>query len=436
MKKISYCFSIIILIISLVSCATDNAEHYEYVQNAQFGNYEAAYLGLLDNSKTVYSSNDEVLKNLDLGILSHYANYNKDSLKYLEKAEKLIYKYYSKSFTQNLSSFLINDNVIDYAGESYEDIYVNLFKALSYIEMEDYENAFVEIKRFDTKQKELSVKYSEQIERAKEESKSNRYSKGSVTFHNSAFARYLSMLLYLSEGDDSSAMIDYNLINDAFKTQSNLYNFDIPKSIEKNFNIPEGKARLNVVAFSGLSPIKIEKSFYEPLFELYVALPEMQRNQSKVSRIELYVIDENNMQVAKKVFSHLESISNIAIDTFKQKQILTYYKAIARATTKKVSNALIDGITEEQSSDELYLLWSVIGTVSKVSSIATEQADIRTSRYFPSDVYVADTYVTPGIYKIQVCYYGTENQLIGVTQKENFIVSNDKVNLLEAVCLK
>ena len=145
--------------------------------------------------------NDQVLYNLDAGLLSHYAGDWNQSNKNFSAAEGLIEEYYSKSISQGVSSYFVNDMVVDYAGEDYEDIYTNFFMALNYIQLGNLEDAMVEIRRFDNKQKLLSTKYDSQIEYAESELGSG-YSSVSVQFQNSAAARYLSMLMYhLSRGD-------------------------------------------------------------------------------------------------------------------------------------------------------------------------------------------------------------------------------------------
>jgi len=124
---------LIFFIFSFVSCVSNSQLHTVFVTEAQNGNYELAYTNIQDAPKNLYSSYDDVLKMLDLGLLAHYSGLNQESVNYLNQAENLIYEKYSKSVTQNISSYLLNDNVIDYTGEEYEDIYVNLFKCLSFI---------------------------------------------------------------------------------------------------------------------------------------------------------------------------------------------------------------------------------------------------------------------------------------------------------------
>ena len=105
---------------------------------------------------------------------------------------------------------------------------------LNYIHLNKIDDAFVEIRRFDNKMKFVGVKYQALIDEAKIQLKNdyNYYDSNQIDnkikFHNSAFARYLSMLLYRTENDLNSAEIDYNKIIEAFDFQKSIYNFHIP----------------------------------------------------------------------------------------------------------------------------------------------------------------------------------------------------------------
>ena len=64
------------------------------------------------------------------------------------------------------------------------------------------------------------------------------------------------MLLYRTDGDVDNAAVDLKLLRQAFSLQPEIYNFPVPKNLNEDINIPEEKARLNVIAFSGIAPIK------------------------------------------------------------------------------------------------------------------------------------------------------------------------------------
>ena len=439
MKKLFYLF-IIISVFSICACASTSSYHTQFVDEAKNGNYEFAYYTIEEKPKNFYSNYDEVLKMLDLGVLAHYSGDSENSIQYLNQAENLIYENYTKSISQNINSYILNDNFIDYAGEEYEDIYVNLFKCLTFISQEDYESAFVEIRKFDNKLKSLSVKYQDKIEqmklKANIESDSYNQDDLKINFYDSAFARYLSMLLYLYEKDFASAKIDYKYLISAFENQPELYNFSIPKQITENFNTPEDKIRLNVIAMSGLAPKKIEDSISNVRYGLKISLPVMKKNNSEIKSIKLMAQEKSTNEIYTKEFEKLESVSNIAMDTFKQRQSLIYVKSIARSLLKAGTTDFIDELKEHSANKQTSTIMEIVHIVSLIANQLTEIADIRTSRYFPSDIYISGLDLDPGFYDICVCFLSSQEKEIYTEYFYDYSVSENKINLLEAVCLK
>ncbi len=425
------------------SCATMADYDFSGINSALFsGNYDAAYEMLEADSSLLYSEHDDVLYALDKGMLSHYAGDYKRSNTELAEAERKIFDNFSKSITQSISSFLVNDTVIDYAGETFEDIYTNLFMALNYLNQDDTEGAFVEIRRFDNKLKTVSAQYADLIAEANKENQAN----GSATlpadtmeFHNSALARYLSLIMYRGAGKLDSAEIDRKYIRSAFQLQPNLYPFAVPSCIAEEFSVPDGMARLNVVAFSGKAPVKTEEvtrlgtadaSFYYKL-----ALPVMNKQFSAVSSITVSAVSADGTVAVSEQLEKIESIENIAVETFSQKQALLYLKAVARSIAKSAATSTWGVLSDSADDDNVSMFFSLMQVVSAVTTEATERADVRVSRYFPATASVAGLTVPPGDYTVSVSYKNKEGKII--SQDEfSVAVKTSSINLVESVCLR
>ena len=132
-------------------------------------------------------------------------------------------------------------------------------------------------------------------------------------------------------------------------------------------------------------------------------------------------------------FEKIESISNIAVDTFKQKQSLIYAKSIARSLMKYGTTAVL-GVAKENSENEGLL--DFLYMTSLIVNQVTEVADIRTSKYFPSNVYISGIDLPEGDYDIIVNYFSSNGNQLYTKVFENYNLSKNKLNLLEAVCLK
>lgn len=184
------------------------------------GNFNSALEIIEKDEDSIYSSYDEVLKFLDYGVLSHYDGKFDSSNDYFTKAENLIDKYMAVSVSQIFTGFAFNDTFKDYAGDDYENIYTNIFMALNYVQLHKYDEAMVEVRRFDNKIKELKRLYEKEVEAydRDEGNKGVQVPKISVKFSDSALARYLSMLLYRNDGDWDNAGLDLKFALEDFKT--------------------------------------------------------------------------------------------------------------------------------------------------------------------------------------------------------------------------
>ncbi|MDR2807898.1 MAG: hypothetical protein LBB43_02700 [Spirochaetaceae bacterium] len=410
------------VIVLCFSCATDQ---YRQVDNAvSSGRYDHAAEIIEESKKDIYR--DAVLYYLDKGILEHFAgNYN-DSIDLLQNGEEAIYDAFTKSVTQELASFILNDNTKDYSGEDYEDIYLNAFNALNYYHKDDIAESLVEIRRMNEKLEYLATKYDQLTTSLEQEAIQNGEaiptgSAPSSHFANSALARYLGMLFYRADGKKDDARIDYEQLKMAFIQAPEVYTTPAPSSIDEELDIPVGKARLNVLCFAGLSPVKEERTERISLSNTYIkiTLPFIQERSSEVNRVSLVFNAGQTITL-----DLLENISSVAQATFAEKVPLIYIKTILRTVTKSA----VSGVLDKEGYSEASKLMQFFTEVS-------EQADTRLSRYFPSKAYIGGITLEPGVYSFSINYYASNGRLIQ-SEKKTMDIQAHKLNLVEAICLK
>lgn len=432
------------ILIASCSSTPDNTVVYSRLQH---GGYAEARDVLEISKDALYTNRDQVLYDLDSGILSHYAGDWNHSNSRLSDGERLIEYYYAKSVSQSIMSWIENDTYLDYDGDDYEDIYTNLFMALNYIHLDQIEDAFVEIRRFDNKQKALATRYTAELEKARNELRNQGASSGTsymssrLAFNNSALARYISMLLYRSRGSADDARIDYDQLQLAFQSQQQLYPFDIPDSIADELSVPAGKARLNFLGFTGMAPLKFEnvlrvQNDFGTYFKL--ALPFMMPRGSQIKAIDVTVTGETGVTY-KTTLERLESIENIAMDTFSQKQSLIYGRTFIRALSKSVATDLSYSAAdrfEKKDNSDMALLFRVIGVASQVHTEVSERADVRTTQYLPAYAQVGGLTVEPGTYSVRVDFVNAKGNIVSTEVFNGVKVSENKLNLVEAVCLQ
>lgn len=430
---------LVLSLFAFASCAS--VSHYEAVDaSVSAGNYTAGLEQLRAAKEAEYGENDQVLYNLDEGMLAYYARDYEASAKSLGAAEQGIEAAFTKSVTLAASSYLVNDTTLEYAGEDYEDIYLNAFNSLNYYHSGSVEDALVEIRRIDNKLKFLSTKYGTAISNAQsavlEKSSDIPYDSSSarVEFTNSALARYIGMLFYRAEGKGDDARIDRDQVKLAFANQPAVYGFPLPKSLDDELSVPKGKARLNIISFSGLAPIKTENVTRVQLGDmnwLKFALPVMTVRPSAVARTEVSLDSGEKFDLEQ-----IEDLGAVSVETFRQRAALIYFKTVLRSIAKTSSSIAMKETSNKADNSDAALLLGILSIGTQIYAEASEQADLRVSRYFPSKAYVGGINLDPGVCSYTVRYYNASGQVIREQRFENVELRAGSLNLSEAICLQ
>jgi hypothetical protein len=451
---IKKCLKIVLLsfiIYFLLSCAT-NPAGYKEIDNAVDGNkYRAAVDEITarqESKRPLYPEKNAIMLFLDKGLLEYYAGDYKKSSQSLQEAERLIEEAYTKSITAGFMSYILNDNTKDYPGEDFENIYINIFNALNYYKRGDLGGALVEIRKLSETNGKLDMlarkyEYKDPSSGASLEELVKREAEGAelpkgrkVDFNNCALARYLAVLFYLADGNNDGARIEYEQLQRAFLTNRAVYRNSIPKIAAQLNDVPKGKAMLNIIAFSGLSPVKEEEiiSYPFPMFQFPVLtsanfkLPKMVRRPSKIDRIEVVV--NSNKKINLEL---LEDMSAVVEETFANRFTNIVIKTYIRTILKYVSVGIMAAEVEKRQDNSLMAL--AVAITAKTAFEATEKADIRMSRYFPGKAYVGGIILDPGTYDVTVNFY-SGNTVISKEEHSNFIVREKGLNLIDDVSLK
>jgi hypothetical protein len=410
----------------------------------ELGRYDLSIAQLEKYKKSLYTPRDTVLYYLDKGMLCHYNLQYADSSLLLQEGERAIEDAFTKSISQEISTYLVNDNARDYGGEDYEDIYINVFNALNYYHRGKDESAMVEIRRMNNKLQHLATKYDVALsnlqKKALEENQAQlpKNTDAPKTFNDSALARYLGMLFYREAGLYDDARIDRDYLLAAFANAPHVYTYPVPQSVSEELSIPSGMARLNVLAFGGMSPVKRETVTRVSLLDgswIKIALPEMISRHSAISKTELVFDDSAPHGGGSYGLELLEDMDAVARETFLLRQEVIYLKTMIRATMKTASSSALDAAAKQQGGDDALVL-GLFSLAAQVYAEASEQADLRIARFFPARAYVGGVNLPPGTYDFRINYYDRSGKIIMSTPYKNFMVREDALNLVEAVCLK
>lgn len=458
MKRLSTLFLLLAVLLA-AGCKTVNpmAEAEGHVSRAEYAEAAAMVEQMKDTS--YYKEKNALLYNLDYGILCHYAGKWDESNKYLHEAEFLAEELYTKSLSREIGSYLLNDKVKEYAGEDYEKVYIHIFKCLNYMALNDRDAAMVEIRKANLRMQLLEDRYRKEVaEFNNSEDSDYRIAPVKNHFHNSALSRYLGTILYRQDNAYDDARIEAEWMERAFLEQKKVYDFPAPKA--PGLRHPDEEAFLDVIAFSGLGPIKTPLSFtvtasggivtfaasgydenYVKELITFTALPIGSFKGINVIRFEIPVLSERTeapdlvkvrLDDGKGTVHNLElleNLNNISNDTYKRKLPYTVIKTALRVAAKKIgSEAGEKAIANNSGSSALGLLG---GLIFDVVAASTEGADLRGCFFMPAFASAGEISVAPGTYDITVEYYRGD-KLVNTDIRRDFKVEKGKLNLLES----
>jgi len=446
-RKIGICVLAGTLAFFIFTCATKSDAFSHIDHDVDRNHFEAAINSIKaaqKGKKPLYNDKNAVSLLLDLGFLEHYAGNYKASTEHLTEAERLIEEAFTKSITEGVTSFIANDNTKEYAGEDFEDIYINIFNALNYYKQGDLEGALVEVRKLTMSSGKLDM-LSRKYEDARGSfgdglmkiignlgiTLNNALPQGDpVNFSNSALARYLSALFYLADKNEDAARIEFEQLQAAFASNKKVYSNPVPSDVAGAQNVPDGMARLNVLAFKGISPIKTEERFTQnwpfmknselqkPIFKL----PVIVDRRASAGNIEVSVNGE------KFQLELLEDMGAVTKETFNAKFANSFFKTFFRVLTKYVAADVAYQAAIQAGSPELAANIGVFAT--KKALDASEGADIRMGRFLPNRAYVGGINLEPGNYNVTVNFHSGTRRVFDVEVKAG------DINLIDATCLK
>ncbi len=434
MKKVNLLCIIVATTVLLVGCSS----YVDISLSEQLykrGDYEGAYLSLQQKAPDLLQAQGTIIVNYDLGMLSRLQGNYAQSNAYLSESERRIWESYTQSITANVASFLVNDNTKEYTGEEYEDIYSNIFKALNYIHTGAWESALVELNRSIEKQAYLKQKYEQQASQVEDYAQQQGLTRFdeegyASSFSTSALAQYLTVIVAQNLKEENTYHYAMDQVRHAFASQPALYRFPLPEAVEREKPVYEtSKGRLYLLSFTGQAPYKDER--WESVYVSYanwakIVYPVLVERPSAVQAIQVQVEGQTER------LERIESISTIAIDTFAAKQELVKLKAVTRAMAKAAGIALYDAIAQED--DTVTAAEEIMGLLFRVFREVSEQADVRSTHFLPSEAWVGSLDLDPGTYTVIYSFLNNAGQTLYTVQVPNLLIQSQSTTVAEATC--
>lgn len=437
----------------IMGCASSGASYSITVPDTrgmlETNNYAAAIAQIKkerdSDSRSAYGMKNTISFLMDCGLLAHYAGDYAASNTGLQEAERLIEEAFTKSISENFTALITSDVYkAEYAGEDFENIYVNIFSALNFYRMGDIDSAQVEIRKLNVKLPWIRDNYEAQKQRLLV--KAGDRLLGEETYYtNSALARYLGMLFWRGQGNEDSARIEAQEISSAYTASPGIYSNPLPPELVMRnetcdeLSVPDGMARLNLLCFTGLSPhkvaVNVNKSTYRGSQDVYnsvVLSPPttgLAFRNSPVDRIEAVFDDGRTASL-----SLLENMGKVTGQVFETRAARI---RIIKELAGKLETAagLVSGGWFLQ---QFMLMGAMFFSEEKIDNILAKenrQIDVRMSQYLPHSAYVGGINLSPGIHSFTVNYYSGYS-LVRSRRFEGIKAEAEQLNLVQDLWLQ
>ena len=426
--------------------------HYLLVDKSLLANDYRQADAIIQKAEEDYGAKSRVLYGMDRGMTLQLAGEYEQSNFVLEKAEDEVERLYTRSLRTESFAFMTNDNNLPFEGEPYEQVMINVLKALNYASLNRWQDALVEARRIDHRLNVLT-------DRTKEK----------AAYRDDGFARYLSGILYESTGDLNNAFIAYRkayetfdasrawshtgvpsqLRADLLRTANALglsqefseYQHEFPDTVWKSVEEQQQLAQVLVISYNGRAPRKEDQFLDLPVSTDALALVLVNRGLSsgnspqhraadsvlyglngRVVRVALPKIIPQKTQVPVDTLSLTseqgqpvivrtelaQNVTALADKALSERIAGIAVKAVARAAFKySVAEGATRGAQHSVHGDAAPWVGLAVGLLTKGFAVASEESDKRSWRTLPDEIHLARTWVSPGTYRVGTAANGT-----------------------------
>jgi hypothetical protein len=400
---------------------------------------------IVQQAEKDYGEKSRVLYGMDRGMTLQLAGDYQQSNAVLEQAEDEVDRLYTRKVRTETLAFMTNDTALPYEGDPYEQVLINVLKALNYAELGQWQDALVEARRIDHRLNVLS-------DRTRDKN----------AYRDDGFARYLSGILYESTGDVNNAFIAYRNAYEIFESTRAWSHTGVPHQLradllrtaealhftqeltEYQHLFPDTKwetsqalqqlAQVVVISYNGRAPRKedlfldlpisldalqlvlLNRGFSQAnrqsnqavdtvLYGLNgrvvrVALPRLVPQKTQVPIDTVNLIQDNGTRVTLNT-ELVQSVTALADKALSERMPGITAKALARAATKF---AMAEGATrgaQHAAGRDGAWVGLLVGLLAKGLAVASEDADKRSWQTLPDEIHLARVWVPPGRYQVQ-----------------------------------
>ncbi|MDV6074925.1 hypothetical protein OT332_04915 [Campylobacter jejuni] len=380
------------LIFSGIACLFLTACVNQVKQNTTFENtLTQKYCGddfFNQNLEKIKKNDDVIYTGLNAGLIArNCGDFNKSNV-FFDAVEES-YKYdvdlenVSPKAAKFIGTTLLNDNIVDYDGSLYERIMVNIYKALNYMEEDDYENARVEFNRVLMRQDKAKEdknydKNMNENSKVIEAQYDNLFKEFDTTknFIN-PYATYLASIFFFMDKDYRKAADLFREVaiiypkNKTIKKEAKIF-----KEYATKIKVKKAKKYVFVVYENGFGVVKDEFALTLPfivdkkIISTNIALQTLKKREASFANLNINGQNTNDFV----------DLDNIVATEFKINMPAMIAKALAQTIIKTTLNVAV-------ANNDSTGGWLSLATA--VATAATNKADVRSWRGLPKSIAIA-----------------------------------------------
>ncbi len=435
-----------VVFVGLLAGCGPSTKHYVLVDQALQAGNPARADKVVEEAESSYRSKDRVLYWMDRGLTLQLAGRYQESNAMLEQADQELEQLYTRRIRTEAKAMLVNDTALPFEGEPFEQVMVNVSKALNYAALGNWTEALVEARRIDHRLNLLSDRVGDQ-----------------GAYRDDPFARYLNGLLFEAAGELNDAFIAYRKAYEEYRRSAAWIRAPVPPLLRADLlrltdalhlqtehadylaSFPDvawrpvrdtkDLAQIIVISYNGRAPHKedqfldlpisldalklvlVTKGVMGPSNQntrvaeslLYglsgrvvrVALPHLVPQKTRIDHVQVSASGSPGDFSANSVLA--QNFTAVAEKNLKDRFTTLALKSVARAALKfGLAEGVGRGAQAAAGEDAGPWVGLLVGLFSKFLAVASEEADKRSWRTLPDEIQVARLWVPAGSYTINV----------------------------------
>jgi len=379
------------------------------------GDYSGA-AALLDSEvvRDAYGDKSGLLWHMERGSVAMAAGDPGLAVKRFDTAEAASAYNYDPTRGDVFTMWTLNDAEATFVAQPYEDMYINVFKTLAYLEQGKVDGfATAEALRQLRKAEHLRDVYGKYMQMAGAQdragvlktanAKAGMGVKDAGQFVESPLGAYLSCVTFLAVDERNNQELAARRLVDAVRQQQAIVGPVKAEDFEPLTNLKREDVNVLVVALTGRGPIKVESRLRAPLLDLFVDIP-YPRLQMQPTSITGAFLEVEGTADAPGRLSLIEDIASVSAENYRRAEPAIYSRTLVRVASKLGLVAGASVAAHQGDKKGNYSLAAVAAVLGVVAVQASEKADLRSWVFLPGQARVMLAKLPPGQHRVRLVY--------------------------------